>query len=297
MKNPNMGLLFYKHYFRSFEDDDWKKLITEKDKTGIGVNLSKEALESVGKINKEIMNYALDKNACKNLSVQTKNRKKFSLKTTYPGLLIGSGYNHSAGSIEGEFKIGFYFDYTTGQPVIPGSSVKGLLRSAFPGSGGNSSSDELWEMKKAYLKDIIETKFNKKINISELELAIFEGKKAKRDKVEGRIISETMPLDERDIFLDAYIVSSGNIRNRIFADDFITPHKNKKNSRLDEFTNPTPIKFLKILPDVTFEFQFGLKNGPGLAAHEKLTLFKSIILDLGIGAKTNVGYGNMVDTK
>ncbi|MBK8110496.1 MAG: hypothetical protein IPK46_09285 [Saprospiraceae bacterium] len=59
------------------------------------------------------------------------------LQTTYPGLLIGSGYTHEFDFPEEDdkkeaFKIGFFFDHITGLPCIPGHSVKGVLRSAFP---------------------------------------------------------------------------------------------------------------------------------------------------------------------
>ena len=54
----------------------------------------------------------------------------FELKTTYPGALIGSGLVHGVGD-DHEIKIGFQFDYVSGLPYIPGSSVKGILRSMF----------------------------------------------------------------------------------------------------------------------------------------------------------------------
>ena len=56
---------------------------------------------------------------------------RFDLETTYPGLLIGSGITHGSGLL-GELKLGFFMDYTTGLPVVAGSSIKGVLRSAFP---------------------------------------------------------------------------------------------------------------------------------------------------------------------
>ena len=43
---------------------------------------------------------------------------------------MGVGYQHETGAM-GEAKIGFYFDYTTGLPCLSGSSVKGIIRSAF----------------------------------------------------------------------------------------------------------------------------------------------------------------------
>jgi CRISPR-associated protein Cmr6 len=48
--------------------------------------------------------------------------------------------------------------------------------------------------------------------------------------------------------------------------------------------------FLKILPEVTIQFQFDLKDGL-LTKGQKEDLFRRLLLDFGIGAKTNVGYG------
>ena len=56
---------------------------------------------------------------------------KISFKTTYPGLAVGLGYIHESDEIE-DYKMGMSFDHTTGVPYIPGSSVKGTLRSVFP---------------------------------------------------------------------------------------------------------------------------------------------------------------------
>ena len=62
----------------------------------------------------------------------------FVLETTYPGLVFGLGNAHQAGTNIGgiekegdEIKLGFTLDYVTGLPIIPGSTVKGVIRSAF----------------------------------------------------------------------------------------------------------------------------------------------------------------------
>lgn len=55
---------------------------------------------------------------------------KFELQTVYPGLLIGIGIAHGFNG-KGEAALGLCLDYVTGMPYIPGSSVKGVLRSAF----------------------------------------------------------------------------------------------------------------------------------------------------------------------
>ncbi|MDR2473050.1 MAG: type III-B CRISPR module RAMP protein Cmr6 [Tannerella sp.] len=65
--------------------------------------------------------------------------------------------------------------------------------------------------------------------------------------------------------------------------DYITPHP-------DPLKNPKPIKFLKILPEVEVTFRFQLQNNL-ITAAKKESLFRQILLDFGIGAKTNVGYG------
>jgi len=51
------------------------------------------------------------------------------------------------------------------------------------------------------------------------------------------------------------------------------------------------------MPEVVWKFQFDLKSSELLTKSQKLNLFKQILLDLGIGAKTNVGYGKFEDMK
>ncbi len=193
----------------------------------------------------------------------------FSLKTTYPGLIIGAGYNHPASEKKedqsSDFQLGFYFDHTTGMPLIPGSTVKGILKSVFP---GKEDAEEIKKEKLNYANTILNKENLLKYNNWE---GLFE---------------------KGNIFFDAYV--SGMPENgKIFAEDYITPHTK------GPFKNPTPIRFLKIAPDVTFTFQFKLKDtklGEDekiLTAKEKLALFKVIILNFGIGAKRNVGYGNL----
>lgn len=294
MDNANTGWLFYNYYYKGFTNNDWQKLVAANEDTK--VHLSDSALGGIKTANRALKSSRINapENGC---CINTKSRKTFELKTTYPGLLVGSGYNHSAGSIEGEFKLGFYFDYTTGKPVIPGSSVKGLLRSAFPNKNNNKLSDEYKKERVSYIKEKLKSlginiESDDKINLIEAE--IFEGKK------EDKNIS----VYKRDIFFDAYIEKSENENNAFLEEDFITPHKHKTDPRLNEFANPVPIIFVKVLSEVTFIFQFDLKDGAILDeddaildAQKKCDLFKEIIIDLGIGSKTNVGYGQFDKTE
>ena len=184
--------------------------------------------------------------------------QNFVLKIDYPGLVTGVGINHEA-KIEGEFKLGVHFDWTYGMPVVYGSSVKGVLRSYFK---------EFYKPKAEHpsADDAIDD--------------IFEGGKKS--------------IYHRDIFFDAVIVQADK-KGRILCSDSITPHGD------NPLKNPTPITFLKIAPGCKLEFRFKLvptviqKDGKSLtiSPEEKLALFKEMLTTVGIGAKTNVGYGQL----
>lgn len=198
----------------------------------------------------------------------------FTLKTQYPGFLCGTGYSHGADGSSLDFKMGFFFDYTTGLPVIPGSSIKGVLRSAFNlGQDGKAG--------KEYIKSILEGELKisglEHNDIIELERAIFDGVQDKRQ----------MPIYQRDIFYDGFILTCRG-QDRFLGDDYITPHPNP-------WEEPKPLRFLRVLPEVEFRLDFTLhdyyNSKVAVSKQQKCHLFKSIIRDLGLGAKTSVGYG------
>ncbi|WP_308586992.1 type III-B CRISPR module RAMP protein Cmr6 [uncultured Porphyromonas sp.] len=198
----------------------------------------------------------------------------FELKTCYPGLLCGVGYHHEINKpadekgkkgkkVEGDkeddapevYNLGMYFDYTSGLPVIPGSSIKGMLRSAI----------EEWD----FLADY---KPNNGVTREEIIKTVFEGK--------------GLSIYDRDIFLDAIPI---RVDNKLFGEDYITHHPNP-------LQNPNPVRFLRVNPGVTYQFRFILRNNDnGLKADFKEDLFKAIICTFGLGAKTNVGYGQFVE--
>jgi len=288
MCHANIGLLYYGHYYRELKDEDWRELV-KKEKPEI----SEQGANSIDNINQEIKGCGIG-DSVQSLAINTKNVKYFDLKTSYPGLLIGSGTAHSAGSIKGkgkgEFKLGFYFDYTTGVPVVPGSSVKGRLRSAFPRSENSRLSSGYKKERSEYIKDLLKKIGLENIDINRLEMEIFEGKRIQAGEGGDEKNMINIPTCKRDLFFDAYIIGSDDVENRILDEDYITPHKNPKRPDLDQFTNPLPIMFLKVLPGVSFRFKFDLKDGI-INAEKKCSLFDKILSDLGIGAKTAVGYG------
>ena len=292
MPNGNLGFHFYKEYYRDFTKDDWDEVIKEKSP-----KLCNNASNSLNNVNKKLTSYEYSKSVSDSFQwLKTVNNvKTFELTTTYPGLLLGSGYNHAAGNINEEFKIGFYFDYTTGLPVIPGSSIKGLIRSAFPNSTLTKHSKDYKEHKNQRFEYLKENKVIKELLIGTNDSVSAKEKKDKDNKkideleneifITGRQREKTnVNVYDRDTFFDAYIIGTGNKDNCFLSDDYITPHKD------NPYKNPIPLKFLKVLPDVVFCFSFRLFDGI-IDKDKKLELFKNIICDLGIGAKTNVGYG------
>lgn len=262
----NLGYLFYKNYYSL----DTKEINEFLKKSKIDCNKMYDT--KLKKMNEKIIGFKLNKK-----KENSDFFKYFELKTTYPGLLIGSGYVHETGS-EDEFKLGFQFDYTTGLPIIPGSSIKGVLKNAFE--------------HEAYIKELLGLKEYTKEDIKKIKKNIFEG----YEYNEGN--EKLLSIYKRDIFCDSTILykieeSEKREKGIILNDDYVTPHG------IDPLKNPVPIKFLKVVPNVVFGFKFLLNDFEygkvKITADMKEKLFKTIILDLGLGAKTNIGYGQFKD--
>jgi CRISPR-associated protein Cmr6 len=234
MSSANIGWLFYKDYFA---DINYQNLDDKKNKEDI-----KKKVENIISQTPNIEDLN-DEDMLGNIH--------FSAITTYPGLILGSGNTHELPSIEGQAILGFHFDYTSGLPVISGSSIKGVLRSAFK--------------HKEYILELVK---NETLNVKKLEDEIFEN---------------------NDIFFDATIIKADSFR-KILGDDFLAPHSE------DGLKNPIPLRFIKVLPNVSFRFDFELSDGI-LTKGEKSKLFQNILSDLGLGAKTNVGYGKFDNFK
>jgi len=239
MSRANIGWLFYKEIYKKGNDDNHIKETMSKL---LGVRAKDESMEA---------------------------KQSFTLDTIYPGLVIGSGYSHGLSS-DYDAKIGFYFDHTTGLPIIQGSSVKGLLRSCF-GLAVKGQKDRYKDEKHEFIKELL----GKEIDVETLATEIFEGLDTKE---------EPMSIYNRDIFYEARVT---RVEKDLLHDDYITPHGD------DPFKNPTPIRFIKVAPEVTFEFSFDLKDSKTLevTADDKEMLFLKLLQEFGIGAKTNVGYG------
>ena len=210
------------------------------------------------------------------------------LYTTYPGLLIGSGYSHSTKAV-GDSSIGFYFDHTTGLPVIPGSSVKGVLRSLFELDIKEKKEFTGPKSLKA-IQFIIQEILNYEKNNLDLQNILQELDEKKLSLIKQEIFG-AQDDEGKDMFFDAVIDFENTRSGKFMGSDFITPHQPKL------LKNPTPIQFIKVLPNIGFKFRFTLKDSPNCTSDLKKLIFKHILLTLGIGAKTNVGYGQFITTE
>lgn len=295
MNQGNIGHLFFKEYYEYYLEKVYQKEFDEKKIADYFKKLNIKLFESsnVHNINdrKSVLDiyFSNDPEKYKN--------NTFLLKTTYPGLIIGTGYNHIISNLDnkkvnGEFKLGFEFDYTTGLPIINGSSVKGLLRSVF-----FNEKDTLKDEKRAYLQDVIN---ECKIELDDLTEELY--KQITDEIFEGKSDKGIISINERDIFFEAVIdiketrkiLKNKKCMNTILGEDFITYHESP-------IKNPIPLKFIKVMPNVVWKFQFDLKDTYSindkndskyiLSSTAKKAIFKKLILDLGIGARTNVGYG------
>lgn len=288
---PNIGWKFYKEYY-------WKDVTANRVRTSLNRHAlnqkensgNKKILEdneeSFKQRNKDIIETKVATvNSLKlDSTLFARGKHSFELKTTYPGLLVGTGYNHETGS-KGEIKLGFYFDHTTGLPLINGSSVKGVIREAFK-----------QEVFIAYLLKELGVPLDETNQHEDLINEIFCGQRKGKAEEKAEASLEPFSIYERDTFYDAFIIAA-NENGQIMGDDAITPHyKSKDRKATDLLKNPIPLLFIKVLPKVKFLFSFDLHDSKvlkGLTADKKASLFQRILQHMGVGAKTNVGYGKM----
>ena len=258
MAKYNIGKLFYEEYYKNI---DFSPIVYEKDP------ISKDPKKDINEVIKEIN----DKIKSAELVGIDKPQDTYQVIVTtvlYPGLITGTGITHDSKKIEGGYNLGMHFDYTTGMPIVYGSSVKGVLRQ--------------------YFVDFCKDKDNEGHKVTEKEAedlreAIFEG-------VVG---GKNLPMYKRDVFFDAVITKSykdEKDHEYFLADDSITPHTQ------GPLKNPVPITMLKIAAGCTLEFRFLLHDSKINDTYNvkfKLKIFKEILGTVGIGAKTNVGYGQL----
>ncbi len=283
LKAPNLGLLFNKMIYK--EPSIVSPLKYEEKEDALSFDDKKKAEFN------DFYNDFVAYNFTDFKSHEILNADHFYLKTTYPGLLLGSGYAHDSNTT-GDAKIGFHFDNVLGIPVIPGSSIKGVLKSIFEDERDETTESSLLALG-IVIDDILKSE---KLNEEEKKwwtlLKNIERFKLEELKNEIFGVHERQGNTSTDVFYDSYITSSHE--GKFISTDFITPHNESP------LKNPIPLMFIKVLPNVRFKFDFKLKNSAsydGLTIERKLMLYKYILLTIGLGAKTNVGYGQFENVK
>lgn len=196
--------------------------------------------------------------------------------TAYPGLLAGIGYAHDL-NVSEAVKTGFSFDYVTGLPYIPSSSLKGTLRSYFPGDGKDmQTSMEYEEYIRCLLSEILAGRGAENeaayIDIDSLKANIFEA---------GDVFLGAYPVNEEDI--------SKPIPYPLLRDDY-------SDSCKQPLKSARPVRMMKVRAGVPFAFCFQLtdycvEGRTVVTAAEKLRLFAMLLQELGVGAKVSLGYG------
>lgn len=266
MRSKNLQYAFYVEYYKKLPEVLEKKARYEKElkERKNGEKKKQEDPEAVyyRQMNKDILKIAeRSDQSMRKLSEYDPEISMLEFTSCYPGILIGIGHSHGVKG-KGEIGMGFTFDYVTGLPYLPGSSLKGIIRSGFKQAGF------IHEV----VQDVLDTELSDSEMIELME-QIFEGKGQKR----------------RFIFYDAVICDHEKDKP-VLALDVIAPHSP------DGLKEPNPVTFLRICPGVKIHFEFHLhpvvlSTGKCIRKEEIKEIFKTILEDLGIGAKTNVGYG------
>lgn len=178
----------------------------------------------------------------------------FSL-TTSKRLVFGVGYSHP-------LEIGFTFDWTTGLPVIPGSSLKGVARSFASDNKEACGVDD----------DLINKIFGPQNSVEA-----------------GRII-----------FFPAYPCL--NDGQKFLDLDVMTPHygpyyRDPSKNPPGDWHNPVPLHFLTVPVGVRYCFRLAdrrnlaWKEADSDLLNKAKEILSSALIEHGVGAKTSVDYG------
>ena len=186
--------------------------------------------------------------------------------TTASRLLFGIGYQHPA-------EIGFMFDWSTGLPIIPGSSLKGMAL----------------DVARYVVKNEVEVE---DLSLDDGEkIEIFGSEHDAKEKTGGNVI-----------FLPACPITENN---RPFLEvDVMTPHyqpyySDPENNPPADWHSPVPLNFLTVPEGIRYCFRLADRrnltdtSAPCLTNAEKL--LRHALTEFGVGAKTSVSYGYFKD--
>jgi len=176
---------------------------------------------------------------------------------------------------------GFLWHPTLGVPYLPGSQVKGIIRSFIEQyfDGANSEKREL--MYRWFgSEENIDKENNDKENIEA------------DNQVGSLIFFDAIPVVKPDISIDIMTPHMGNWYSR---GNLINNIDNDADKIPSDWHDPVPIPFL-VVKEAKFLFTIAPRQGSGLLPEDMKDVFlilKQALGYLGVGAKTQTGYGYM----
>jgi CRISPR-associated protein Cmr6 len=202
-------------------------------------------------------------------------RKEVSLASA---LVIGLGNEHPT-------EKGFRFDWTTGSPFIPSSSIKGVVRLAYLVNELRSMEDE--KEAEIFCKDISDGKLS---DDARMVFGSGELKRAKQDASRGKVI-----------FLDAFPVALPRLKPEIMTCHYKDYLMDGKRGPTED-QQPNPQQFWAVSPyldengEKPLKFIFRMLVPKSIEANSgrfsalKMAL-NSALSEHGLGAKTAIGHG------
>jgi len=192
---------------------------------------------------------------------------------------------------KGSLEVGLTLDHVTGLPIIPGSAIKGAVRSY----ALLMIAQEQGMQFDPGQPDIMNRELEK------LEERIISGEDQSASAAHFRTAFGTQEAAGAFIFYDA--VPTGSMEHGLFAADVMTPHfvryyTNSGTSPPRDDDNPNPVSFITVDAGVEFAFALGARQSLQLTDRDMnwgLGVMLEALETLGIGAKTAAGYGTLVE--
>lgn len=206
-------------------------------------------------------------------------------------LLVGHG-NSSATDV------GLTVHHTWGVPVIPGSTLKGLLAHYVDATYGPTDPDKnTWEQEgderiRADYQGITWNGQRIQRGPGAVYRALFGAPDAKDDQTMREHHCDAGASAGLVTFHDALYVP-GSAGNRPFAPDVLTVHQKSYYDSLgkkapNDYDNPVPVSFLTVRPTCSLLLAL---SGPSEWTELAGRLLKDALENWGVGGKTSAGYG------
>jgi CRISPR-associated protein Cmr6 len=175
---------------------------------------------------------------------------------------------------ESPLEVGLTVHHTYGMPIIPGSAIKGMCHR---GASRWLQTCEEMERKRIQSGEITAEEFNRRVDEMKSQLKVIFGDTKSASKF---------------VFWDAWY-DPNSVYGKPFHRDVITVHHkkyyNKGSDWPTDFDDPNPVPFLVVRPHSEFLFAI---SAPSVEWGEYVQkLLKWCLENMGIGGKTNAGYG------